>query len=89
MRSGNYPTIAQLDADYAVGHQIYEVGYVLGEFIVTTWGQAALRRLVETNGDIGAVLQLTVPQFEQRWHTFLRDRYFPAHADARRHSSAQ
>ncbi len=75
LRSGDYPTIAQLDVSYDTGHQIYQVGYVLGEFIVADWGQSGLARLVRGNGDIERVFGITVAEFERRWHLFLREKY--------------
>jgi hypothetical protein len=75
LRAGTFPTLAQLNADYQNSQQIYQVGYVLGEFIVTTWGQGGLVRLVRGNGDIERVLEVSVPAFEERWQTFVRGKY--------------
>jgi len=75
MRSGSYPTIAQLDADFNSGRQVYEVGYVLGDFIATRWGSDAFVRLVQANGDIERVLGIAVGDFERRWYAFLEEKY--------------
>jgi len=75
MRSRSYPTIAQLNADYDNGRQVYEVGYVLGDFIVTRWGSDALVGLVQANGDIERVLGIGVGDFERRWYAFLEEKY--------------
>jgi len=75
MKNGNSPTLAQLNSDYSGGRQVYETGYVLGEFIVTTWGRSGLVGLVQANGDVERVCGLTVAQFEQRWAAFVADKY--------------
>ncbi|MBP1634625.1 MAG: hypothetical protein H6Q10_1199 [Acidobacteria bacterium] len=77
MQAGRYPSLADLDAAYdsSGGRQVYEVGYVLGEFIVGTWGANGLIRLIQRNGDVQAALGLTVAAFESRWHAFLHAEY--------------
>lgn len=73
MTSGQVPTLAAL-SDIA-NRQIYEVGFVLGEFIVELGGLDALRALIARRGDTAAVFGLDVPGFEARWRDFLRQRY--------------
>jgi hypothetical protein len=75
MRAGRYPTLAALDADFNADLQIYEVGYLLGEFIVSEWNASALVGLIRANGDITRALGLTTAAFEARWHAFLRSKY--------------
>ncbi len=75
MRGGRFPTLADLNAEFAVNRQIYEVGSVLGEFIVATWGMDTLLELIRTNGAIERVLSISVGDFEQRWYDWLRTRY--------------
>lgn len=75
MRSGRFPTLADLTADYATGRQIYDVGYVLGQFIVSTWGMDTLLDLIRANGALDRVLGISPGAFEQRWYDWLRARY--------------
>lgn len=75
MRAGRYPSLADLDAPYSAGRQVYDVGYVLGEFIVETWGLDGLVRLVQANGDVRATFGVTTEQFESAWHLFLNRKY--------------
>ncbi len=75
IRAGRYPTLAQLNAEVTSSHQVYEVGYVLGEFIVETWGMDGLIRLVQLNGDVAAACGLPVAEFESRWYGFMRAKY--------------
>jgi hypothetical protein len=75
MQNGNYPTLAQLSGDYASSLQIYDVGFVLGEFIVATWGRDGLIRLIQANGDLSGTVGLTAAEFEQRWYAFVTEKY--------------
>jgi hypothetical protein len=75
MRTGQLPTLAALNASFNDSRQIYEVGYVLGEFIVANWGLDGMVRLVQTNGNVPDTLGLSVADFEARWYAFLKARY--------------
>ncbi len=72
---GRPPTLAQLDVDVTAGRQVYEVGYLLGEFVVARGGAGALRELIRTNGSTSAVLGLSASQFESAWYAWVRERY--------------
>lgn len=75
VRRGDFPTLQQLNVDVNGGTQIYQLGYVLGEFIVTRYGRAAFVRLIETNADLQAVLGLTTAEFEAAWQSYVRQTY--------------
>ncbi len=75
MRTGQLPTLAALNASFNDSRQIYEVGYVLGEFIVANWGLDGMVRLVQTNGNVSGTLGLSVADFEARWYAFLKTKY--------------
>ncbi len=78
MRSGRYPSLADLNAGATptgIPRQIYEVGYVLGQFIVDTWGLDGLIRLIEANGNVPSALGVGAAEFESRWHAFLHSEY--------------
>jgi hypothetical protein len=72
--AGRFPTLAQLDADVTASQQVYQVGYLIGEFVVERWGRDGLVRLIRANGDVAA-LGVSVPQFETDWAAFVRERY--------------
>jgi hypothetical protein len=76
MASGQYPTLAQLDADITVGRQVYEVGYLIGEYVVHEYGQGGLVDLIVANGNTQQALGVSTAQFEAGWHAFVRERYF-------------
>jgi hypothetical protein len=75
LNSGAFPTLQQLNADPNAGRQVYEVGYLLGEFIVATWGRPAYLRLIQANGDLQTVLGVSAAAFESSWQAFVRQRY--------------
>jgi hypothetical protein len=73
--SGAFPTLQQLNADPNAGRQIYELGYVLGEFIVANYGRRSYLQLILSNGDLTAVLGVSPEEFEAGWRSFVRRRY--------------
>jgi hypothetical protein len=74
LRAGQYPTLAELNRVEDHG-KVYDVGYVLIDYILHTWDRKALIQLLRTNGDIPAVLQTSVTNFEQGWNAYLRKKY--------------
>ncbi|HSL22751.1 MAG TPA: hypothetical protein VK886_14560 [Vicinamibacterales bacterium] len=73
LAAGVPPTLAQLNSfDQTV---VYDLGYLIGEFIVARWGTGALARLARGHGDTVAVLGLSQPDFEREWFVFVRSRY--------------
>jgi len=72
---GAFPTLQQMNVDPNGGTQIYQVGYVLGEFIVSTWGRPAFLRLIQTNADLQSVLGVSAAEFESAWQSYVRQRY--------------
>lgn len=72
---GAFPTLQQLNVDPNSGAQIYQLGYVLGEFIVSRYGRAAFQRLIVTSADLQGVLGLTNAEFEAAWQSYVRQRY--------------
>lgn len=68
----SYPSIESLNSH---PFNIYKVGYFLTDFIVSTWGQDRLVKLVEANGDINVTLNISVNDFEKMWLSFLQDKY--------------
>ena len=68
----NPPTLASLNV--MDDPTIYDVAFLLGEFIVTAFGRPALLSLLGTNGDVPRVLGLSEREFEQRWISFVANR---------------
>jgi hypothetical protein len=73
--NGNPPTLAGLNANWQTNTQIYEVGYLLVEYIVETWGKPQLVNLINAFGDIQFVLGISVTAFESGWYAFVRNKY--------------
>ena len=66
------PSLADLETHTL---NIYRLGYLLGDYIATTWGRHALLKLVESNGDIEASLGVPEEAFEAGWPRFIASRY--------------
>jgi len=75
--NGNFPTIEDLNANFTTsGNKIYEVGYLLSEFIITRWGKSFYLNLIKSNGNISQILGLSTLQFEEAWKVFVMNKYF-------------
>lgn len=72
---GAFPTLQQLNADVNADTQIYQLGYLLGDFIVSRWGRASFLRLIQTNADLPGVLGVSAAEFESAWQSYVRQRY--------------
>ncbi|MEO8679132.1 MAG: hypothetical protein ABI665_08800 [Vicinamibacterales bacterium] len=73
--NGNFPTLQQLDGDVNSDSPIYQVGYSIGEFIVSRYGRAPFLRLIETGADLRGVLGVSKVEFEAAWQSYVRQRY--------------
>jgi hypothetical protein len=54
--------------------RIYDVGYTIAEFIVSRWGQAGLRSLIASNGDVSALGPDSAIFFDQ-WFAWTSAKY--------------
>jgi hypothetical protein len=71
--AGQPPSLADLSS--FDNTRVYDVGYLIGEFIVQRWGQPALPALVRARGDTQAALGISQPEFERDWYAAVRVRY--------------
>jgi hypothetical protein len=77
LKAANYPSLNELDTDFNVGnYKIYQVGFLIGEFIITKWGRSKLIELVKSLGDISKVLNISTTKFEMSWKQFVDQKYF-------------
>lgn len=70
-----FPTLAQLNADPNTSQRIYDLGFVLGEFMVSRVGPEGLIEMIRRNGDTAAVMGLSAAQFEAAFAAFVTARY--------------
>jgi hypothetical protein len=73
--SGDFPTLAELNSNWQTNTRIYDVGYVLIEFIVESWGMETVRYLILNGGNIPSTLGISVDSFEQQWFNFIQNNY--------------
>jgi hypothetical protein len=53
----------------------YSMGYVLTDFIINNWGREGLNNLIKNDGDILSTFGISVIEFENQWHQYIRDKY--------------
>jgi hypothetical protein len=73
LADGQPPPLRQLNA--LDDRTVYDVGGLLGEFIVDTWGRDTLISLVRADGNILEILGIAESEFLARWMTYLRGRF--------------
>jgi hypothetical protein len=73
MTSLQPPALAEMNSFSDL--RIYDVGALIGAFIVDTWGRVALPRLVAANGNVAAVLGVDEATFVDRFLVYARSRY--------------
>jgi hypothetical protein len=54
---------------------VYDIGFLIAEFVVDRWGRDRLAQLVVANGDTASVLGVALPEFEAQWFAAVRSRY--------------
>ena len=67
----NKPTLKTLNNS----NQIYNVGYTIIDYIVSTWGTGKLPRLIRSYVDIETELGMSESDFEKGWIEFVNDKY--------------
>ena len=73
LAAGRPPALADLNR--IENTALYEVGGLIGAFVVETRGAGALRELVRTNGALPAVLGTDDAGFVALWYEWVRERY--------------
>lgn len=73
---GNFPTLAQLNIGVNDGAQlIYQLGYIIVEYIKSTWGADKYIGLIKANGNTAAALGISTAEFESGWKKFVQNKY--------------
>lgn len=54
---------------------IYNVGYLLGEYLVETKGKSVLNALIKNNGNIKQTLDMDDQEFIKQWFAFVKKKY--------------
>lgn len=76
LQNDSFPTLEELNTDFNSGRSIYDVGYVLVEYIVSNWGHDQLISLIQSNGAIEQTLGVSEAEFEAGWQRFVKNKYF-------------
>lgn len=75
MVNGHPPTLAELNANWQTNTQVYDLGYLLVEYIVEKWDRQHMVDLIKTFGNISSVLGVSVSEFEAGWYAFVMKKY--------------
>ena len=71
--SGQPPPFAQLNRfDNML---VYDVGFLISEFVVSRWGMDRYRSLLAANGDTQRVLEMPLADFERDWYAWVLATY--------------
>jgi len=54
---------------------IYDVGYLIGQYLVENKGKAILNALIKNNGNIKQLLNIDDEEFTKQWFAFVKQRY--------------
>ena len=54
---------------------IYEVGYLIAEYIILSWSRTHFVELILTNGNLQQVLGINSAEFMTGWFEFVMKRY--------------
>ncbi len=82
LQAGNFPSLAELDRPLDRASKVRDLGFVLGQYIVSRFGHGKLVELIRTNGDIPKTLGLPVADFEKDWHEWIDKTYMHFRVDA-------
>jgi len=67
------PTISELNS--MSNTYVYDVGFLIGEYITETWDYVHLQELINNNGNLQATLGMTSTEFQSAWFQFVKDKY--------------
>jgi hypothetical protein len=73
LRNGSYPSLATLND--VEGGKIYDVGFVLIDFMQRTWGQEKVWHLLRVNGDIENTFAITEDEFQRMFYAYVETTY--------------
>lgn len=73
LASGNLPTLNQL-SNYD-NSTIYQVGYLIGEFVFQSYGKEKYIELIRNNGNVEKVLGMSEETFMNEWYQHVKQHY--------------
>ena len=74
LTNGDYPSIQELNEVEQNG-KIYDIGFVLIQFIQVIWGKEGVLNLVRQNGNIAAAFAINETEFEKQFFAYLKKEY--------------
>jgi len=75
LREGRFPSLEVLSDQVAGLDKVYEVGYLIVEFVLSHYGASGLHALIAARGNTKAALGIDVGVFERDWQAFVKQKY--------------
>jgi hypothetical protein len=74
---GEFPKLDELNGMLSAtgANKIYQVGYVLSEFIIENWSREKYLELIKASGNLNQVLGLNEAEFMEQWEDFVQEKY--------------
>jgi hypothetical protein len=73
LRDGHPPSLG--DLNNINDTRIYQVGYTIMEYVVSTWGIEAVRGLIRSNAHLVETIHMSETEFQESWYHYVTDRY--------------
>ena len=73
LRNGHPPSLGDLSDINDT--RIYQVGYTIMDYVVSTWGIEAVRELIRSNADLVNTIHMNEGEFQEGWCNYVTDRY--------------
>jgi hypothetical protein len=73
LRNGHPPSLG--DLSNINDTRIYQVGYTIMEYIVSTWGMETVRELIRSNAHLVKTIHMSEGEFQEGWYNYVADRY--------------
>lgn len=74
---GFFPSLEYLNKPFNQSdkHSLYELGYMLSDYVISEFGKEKYIELIRSNADIEKTLGLPTVQFESNWKAFMKEKY--------------
>lgn len=75
--NGDFPSLEELNGMISKdgANKIYDVGYLLSEFIIEKWGRKKYLKLIQNSGELDGILSIDSKSFEAQWKEFVQNKY--------------
>jgi hypothetical protein len=74
---GEFPKLDELNGMLSAtgANKVYQVGYLLSEFIIENWSREKYLELIKVSGNLNQVFGLNEAEFMVQWEDFVQEKY--------------